>query len=84
VGQGEILDTKTRSRVAGTNGEWARLGFVSASEACARDVLGQVSQVRGSEWQISAVDWRYLPHTGPRKTKENHRLTKYAKKRQEM
>jgi hypothetical protein len=39
-------------------------------------VLGQVSQVRGSEWQISAVDWRYLPLTGPRKTKENHRLTK--------
>jgi hypothetical protein len=84
VGQGEIRGTKTRSRVARTNEKCGRLDFVSGSEACARDVLGQVSQVRGSEWQISAVDWRYLPHTGLRKTKENHRLTKYVKKRQEM
>ena len=53
-------------------------------EACARDVLGQVSQVRGSEWQISAVDWRYLSHNGLRKIKENHGLTNYVKKRQEM
>jgi hypothetical protein len=53
--------TQTRSRVARTNEKCARLDFVSGSEACARDVLGQVSQVRGSEWQISAVDWRYLP-----------------------
>ena len=75
MGQGEIGGTKTRSRVARTNEKCARLDFVSGFEACARDVLGQVSQVRGSEWQICAVDWRYLPHKGPRNTKENHRLT---------
>ena len=78
AGGGGIRGTKTRSRVARTNEKCARLDFVSGSEACARDVLGKVSQVRGSEWQISAVGWRYLPHNGPRKTQENHGLTNYA------
>jgi hypothetical protein len=75
---------KTRSRVARTNEKCARLDFVSASEACAWDELGKVSQVHESEWQMSAVNWRELRQTGPRNTKENHRLIKSAEKRQEM
>jgi hypothetical protein len=40
---------KTRSRLAGTNEKRARFDFVSASEACAWDELGKVSQVCESE-----------------------------------
>lgn len=40
---------KTRSSVASTNEQCARFNFVSVSAACARDVLGKVSQVRESE-----------------------------------